>query len=121
MLDATLVREGFEALRERLGTRGAGLDPLLDRLAALEADRRRIIPQVETLKRERNEAGEQVARLKREGGDAAPLLEANKARAEQIKRLDADLQQIEDARRDVLLRVPNVPHASVPVGSSAVD
>jgi seryl-tRNA synthetase len=121
MLDPTLVREHFDDLRARLRTRGAALDPLLDRLAALEVDRRRIIPQVESIKRDRNEAGEQIARLKREGGDASALLEANKERAEQVKRLDAELERIEAERRDVLLRVPNVPHESVPVGGSADD
>jgi seryl-tRNA synthetase len=121
MLDPTLVREQFDEVRLRLRTRGGGLDPLLDRLAALEADRRRIIPQVEAIKRDRNVAGEQIARLKREGGDATALLEANKERADQVKRLDAELEQIEGTRRDVLLRVPNVPHDSVPVGGGADD
>ena len=121
MLDPTLVREQFDEVRLRLGTRGGGLDPLLDRLAALEADRRRIIPQVEAIKRDRNTAGEQIARLKREGGDASALLEENRERADRVKRLDAELEQIESTRRDVLLRVPNVPHESVPVGGGADD
>jgi seryl-tRNA synthetase len=121
MLDSTLVRDRFEEVRARLATRGPGLDPLLDELATLDAERRRIIPRVETLKRERNEVGEQIARAKKEGADAALLLEANKRRAEEIKTLDAELQQVEDRRRDLLLRVPNLPHESVPVGRSAED
>jgi seryl-tRNA synthetase len=121
MLDSTLVRDRFDEVRARLATRGAGLDPLLDELAGLEAERRRIIPRVETLKRERNEVGEQIARAKKEGTDAAPLLEANKRRAEEIRGLDAELQHVEDRRRDLLLRVPNLPHESVPVGRSADD
>jgi seryl-tRNA synthetase len=121
MLDPTLVRDRFDEVRARLATRGAGLDPLLNDLAALDAERRRIIPRVETLKRERNEVGEQIARAKKEGADAALLLEANKRRADEIKGLDAGLQQIEERRRDLLLRVPNLPLESVPVGRSAED
>ena len=119
MLDPTLVRDRFDEVRARLATRGAGLDSVLDTLAALDRERRRIIPQVEALKRDRNQAGEQIAKLKREGGDAGALLEANRARADQIKALDAGLERIEQERAEILLRVPNLPHESVPVGGHA--
>ncbi len=119
MLDPTHVRDRFDEVKARLLTRGPGLEPLLEQLAALDRERRARIPVVEALKRDRNQAGEEIARLKRQGGDASALLEANKGRAEQIKRLDAELEEIEGRRRDVLLRVPNLPHESVPVGSSA--
>ncbi len=121
MLDAALVRDRFDDVKARLLDRGAGLSPLIEALAALDARRRQQLPVVENLKRDRNQAGEEIARLKRQGGDASALLEANKQRAEQIKALDADLEQIEAERRDVLLRVPNLPHASVPRGASAAD
>ena len=121
MLDAALVRDRFDDVKARLLDRGAALSPLLEALAALDARRRQQLPVVENLKRDRNQAGEEIARLKRQGGDATALLEANKQRAEQIKALDAELEQIEAERRDVLLRVPNLPHASVPRGASATD
>jgi seryl-tRNA synthetase len=121
MLDSALVRDRFDEVKTRLLTRGPGLTPLLEQLADLERERRERIPVVETLKQERNKAGEEIARLKRQGGDASALLEANKQRAEQIKRLDAELDDIETRRRDVLLRVPNLPHESVPIGASAAD
>jgi seryl-tRNA synthetase len=121
MLDPTLVRDRFDEVRARLASRGAGLDAVLDTLAGLDRERRRIIPQVETLKRDRNQAGEQIGKIKREGGDAAALLEANRARADEIKALDAQLERIDGERVEILLRVPNLPHASVPVGAHAGD
>ena len=121
MLDPALLRDQFDHVRDRLLTRGPGLEPLLERLATLDAERRRILPEAETLKRDRNQAGEEIARRKRAGEDAGDLLEANKARAETIKRMDGELASIEDERRDLLLRVPNLPHESVPVGSGAAD
>jgi seryl-tRNA synthetase len=121
MLDPALVRDRFDEVKRRALTRGAAIEPLLEQLAALERERRERIPIVETLKKDRNQAGEEIARLKRHGGDASSLLEANKQRAERIKRLDAELEEIESRRRDVLLRVPNLPHESVPVGASAAD
>jgi seryl-tRNA synthetase len=121
MLDATLVREDFEALRTRLASRGDGLDEPLARLAELDQARRRILPRLETLKHERNQAGEAIARARREGGEATALLDDNKRRADEIKRLDAELAAIEHERDEVLLRIPNVPHESVPVGRTPDD
>ena len=121
MLDTALLRDRFDLVSERLRTRGPGLEPLLERLAAFDRERRTLIPRVETLKRERNEAGEEIAKLKRQGGDASALLEANKKRAEEIKGLDADLAMLDAKREDALLRVPNIPHESVPVGAGPAD
>jgi len=121
MLDPALIRDRFDVVLTRLRARGAGLDPLLEQLVALDQARRRILPEVEGLKRDRNQAGEQIARAKRSGEDATPLLEANKARADRIKALDAELQDVERERDDLLLRVPNIPHESVPDGRTAAD
>jgi seryl-tRNA synthetase len=119
MLDAALVRDRFDTVRARLRTRGAATDALLDELATFDAERRRQIPVVETLKRERNTLGEEIAKLKRAGGDASALLEANKGRAEEIKRIDTDPERIERARSALLDQLPNLPHESVPVGDGA--
>jgi len=121
MLDPALIRDHFEDVRARLETRGAGTREAVERLAALDKERRAALPTLENLKRDRNQAGEQIAKAKRAGEDASALLEANKARAEEIKRLDAALETIESERQALLMRLPNVPHASVPAGKSAED
>jgi seryl-tRNA synthetase len=121
MLDPALIRDHFDDIRARLETRGGGTRDAVERLAALDKERRAVLPTVENLKRDRNQAGEQIAKAKRAGEDASALLEANKARAEEIKGLDASLEAIEAERQQLLLRLPNVPHASVPVGKSAED
>jgi seryl-tRNA synthetase len=121
MLDPALFRDDFDATRQRLLSRGPGLEAPLKALAELDESRRRMLPRVETLRFERNQAGEAIARAKRAGEDVAALLEANKARAEEIKTLDAELAAIEAQRTDLLLRIPNLPHESVPVGASAED
>src|SRR4051794_29708536 len=111
MLDPALFRDDFEATRQRLLTRGPGLEASLTSLAELDQARRRILPRLEALKFERNQAGEAIAKAKRAGEDAAPLLEANRAKADEIKTLDAELEGIEAQRKDILLRIPNLPHA----------
>jgi seryl-tRNA synthetase len=96
-------------------------DAELEQLATLEARRRRLIPEVEGLKREQNAAADQVARAKRQGQDATPIFAANKARAQQIKQLEIQLDQTEQQRTMILMTLPNLPHASVPRGRSAED
>jgi seryl-tRNA synthetase len=121
MLDPTLVREHLEAVRAGLRNRGLDPDRALEELTALESSRRRLIGEFEALKREQNASGEEIARAKREGRDTSEIQERNKARAQQIKQLGAEVDAIETQRLDALLVLPNLPHASVPVGASAAD
>src|SRR6185436_421195 len=121
MLDPALVRDHMDDVRRGLRNRGLNLDAELEQLATLEARRRRLIPEIEGLKREQNAAGDEVARAKRQGKDASGTFAANKARAQQIRQLEIQLDQVEQQRSALLMTIPNLPHASVPVGASAED
>jgi seryl-tRNA synthetase len=121
MLDPTFVRDNIEAVQAGLGHRGLDAAAELQQLATLEAHRRRLIPQVEGLKREQNTSGDEVARAKRQGKDVSHIYEANKARGQKIKQMEIELDAIERQRTMLLETLPNVPHASVPVGKSAAD
>jgi seryl-tRNA synthetase len=121
MLDPVLVRARPEIIRQGLQDRGLDPDQVLAELAPLEDERRARIVEVESLRREQNAAGEEVARVKRQGIDASSVFEANRQRGQRIKQLDADLETLETERQAILLTVPNLPHASVPVGRSADD
>ncbi len=107
----------------RTGLRNRGLEPdaELEQLATLESRRRRLIPEMEGLKREQNAAGDEVARAKRQGKDASDIFAANKARAQQIRQLEVQLDQVEQQRSALLMTIPNLPHTSVPIGASAAD
>ena len=121
MLDPAYVRDHLSDVETRLKTRG--LDPSADlqTLAELEAERRRLIPAVERLKQEQNTASEAVARAKKEGRDPSDIFAANKARAGQIRALETELAEVERQRDARLLTIPNLPHASVPVGRTSED
>jgi seryl-tRNA synthetase len=121
MLDAGFVREHLEDVRRGLESRGLQPDAELEQLAGLETRRRRLIPEIEGLKREQNSAADEVARAKRQGLDATPIFAANKARAQQIKQLEIQLDGVEHQRTAILMTMPNLPHASVPQGKSADD
>jgi seryl-tRNA synthetase len=121
MIDPALVRDHLDDVRKAYRNRGLEVDSDLEHLATLETRRRRLIPETEGLKREQNAAGDEVARAKRQGHDATPLFAANKARAQQIRQLEIQLEQTEHQRNALLLTLPNLPHATVPVGRSAED
>jgi seryl-tRNA synthetase len=121
MLDPAYVRDHLDAVRAGLRSRGIDPDADLEQIATLETQRRRLIPELESLKREQNTAGDEVARAKRQGHDATPIFAANKARAAQIRQLEVQLDGVEQRRSALLMTVPNLPDASVPVGKSAAD
>ena len=121
MIDPAFVREHAEAVRA--GLRGRGLDPdrALEEIVTLESVRRRLILEVEGLKRQQNTAGDEVARARRQGHDTTSMQDANRVRAQEIKQLSTQLDAIEHRRTQALLVLPNLPHASVPVGGGPSD
>ncbi len=121
MLDPAYVRDHVDAVREGLRHRGLDPDAILGPFADLDARRKALIVEVEGLKREQNTASEEVARAKKQGEDPSAIFAANKARGQKIKELESQLDAVEAQRTDLLMTVPNLPHASVPVGTSSDD
>src|SRR5882672_2501323 len=121
MLDPVFVRDHQDEVRRGLQKRGMNVDGDLEAFATLENRRRRLIPELEGLKREQNAAGDEIARAKRQGKDATAIFEANRQRAQQIRQLGIELDQVEHQRTTLLMSLPNLPHDSVPVGKSDAD
>ena len=57
------------------------------------------------------------AGLRNRGLDPSEIFAANKARAQQIRQLEIELEQVEQQRTALLMTLPNLPHGSVPVGN----
>jgi seryl-tRNA synthetase len=121
MLDPTFIRDHVDEVRTGLKNRGLDTDKALEDIATLESLRRRLIGEFEGLKRQQNTSGDEIAKLKRRGLDTTQVQEAGRARAQQIKQLGIQLDSIEHQRDTALMTLPNLPHASVPVGKSAAD
>jgi len=121
MLDPAFIREHIEEVRTRLRTRGLDVDKFLEDIATLETARRRIIPEMEGLKRLQNTSGDEVARAKRMGKDTSDIQEASRFRNQQIKQFKVQLDSVEHQLEQALLMLPNLPHATVPIGKSAAD
>ncbi len=119
MLDPAYIRDHIEEVRAGLRNRGLDPDKALEEIAMLETARRRLIPEVEGLKRQQNTSGDEIARAKRHGQDTAPIQEASRLRAQQIKQLGFQLDSVDHQRSVAVLNLPNLPHSTVPVGKSA--
>jgi seryl-tRNA synthetase len=121
MLDPAYIRDHVEEVRAGLRNRGLDPDKALEEIAMLETARRRIIPELEGLKRQQNAAGDEFAKQKRMLKDTTALQEASKQRNAHIKQLEQQKDSIEYRRTAAAMVLPNLPHASVPVGKSAED
>jgi seryl-tRNA synthetase len=121
MLDPAYIRDHVEEVRTGLRNRGLDPDKALEEIATLETARRRLIPELEGLKRQQNAAGDEIARARRMAKDTTALQEENKQRNTQIRQLTLQLDSVEYRRSSAAMVLPNLPHASVPVGKSADD
>jgi seryl-tRNA synthetase len=121
MLDPVFIRDHVDDVRTGLRNRGLDADKALTDIATFESLRRRLIGEYEGLKRQQNTSGDEIAKAKRQGKDAGPVLDASKMRAQQIKTLGVQLDSIEHQRDVALEQLPNLPHASVPIGKTSAD
>ena len=121
MLDPNLLRERPDDVRARLETRGDGFGGDLDLLVRIDAERRAILPVLETARHARKDVGERIARAKRAGEPVDDLIAAGQEHHAVIKAQEAKLESVEEQRGVQALKIPNVPHESVPVGSSEAD
>ena len=117
MYDLRTLRDNLDAILDQLGSRGA--DVPWDRIRTLIEQRRALTGQVEQLRHELRKGSDEVAKLKREKQPADTSMAAMKAVGEQIKKIEDELRGIEETLTDLNLRIPNLPHPSVPVGKDA--
>ena len=114
MLDLRSIRDDPGPAREALARRGAAED--LDRLLELDARRRELLPAVESRRALKNQASDEVAARKRAGDDASDVIERMRAVSAEVKRLDAELDQVESDRDELAATLPNLPSADAPEG-----
>lgn len=120
VLDLRLIRERPDEVRKRLEGRGEVID--LEGLLAVDGQRRKLLQQVEGLRHAQRQASEAVSQAGRAGGEQmAGERQRLRSLALQVKALEGELQHNEARLREALLRLPNLPHPSVPIGSGAQE
>ena len=121
MLDIQLLRNDIQTTAQRLAQRGFVLDT--ERFGELEGRRKQLQIRSEELQAQRNSLSKQIGALMGQGKkDEA---EAAKAQVAQLKtdleNIESELPQVQAALDDLLLRIPNLPHESVPVGKDETE
>lgn len=119
MHDLGYFRENLDVFAEMARRRGITLD--LDGFRALDKERREFITANEQRKAQRNKASDEIARLKKDKQNADALIGEMKQLSELIKQTDEKVTELDARQREMLLTIPNVPHSSVPTGTSAAD
>ncbi len=119
MLDIQLVRNQPDVLEKGLRKRGQTV--ALESLRALDAKRRALLTEVEGLKRHRNESSKTIGDIIKKGGDAAALRGEIKSLGEKVAALETEVGAVEAELDELLKRLPNLPHESVPEGTTAED
>ena len=117
MLEAKYIREHLDEVRERLALRGQAVN--LDQFVLIDGERRKTIQEWERLRALQKKVSDEVSKKKRQGQDASDLIEEMKKVSQDLKGLDGVIEEKEKALQDFLLTIPNLPHASVPVGKDS--
>ncbi len=119
MLDPKLLRTSLQDVAAALGRRGVELDTA--GIESLEARRKALQMRTQELQNERNTRSRSIGKAKAAGEDIQPLLEEVASLGDALKEAENELKQLQEELRDILLRLPNLPNASVPDGKDEED
>lgn len=115
MLDIKVIRENLDWSKKKLATRGIKPEEL-DKLVAIDKERREALTKSEQLKQKRNEVSDQIAQAKRNKEDASDTIKAMREVGKEIKDLDKEVEDLTQKQNYILLRLPNFPADSDPIG-----
>src|SRR5437899_7556441 len=123
MLDVKLIREQPDLVRERLASRRAGDESKIAEVLAVDESRRNVLIEVEQLKAERNRVSKEISALmaQKKAAEADAKKAETREMGERVAKLDQQLESFESMRHELLLRLPNLPHSSVPIGKTSAD
>ena len=119
MLDIKLIRENPEKINELLKRRNPELS--IDKIIEIDAERRKIQAQADELRAKRKSESQKIGMMKKNGENTDAIQEEVRALGDEVKALEEKQVELDNAQRDMLLRTPNTPDESTPVGASEDD
>ncbi len=115
MLDVKFIRGNPQIVRESLRLRGYS-DDILDEFLRVDKERLNLLKEYEDLKHSLNLLSKKVAELRKKGEDIGDILLESKELSDKIENIKQKLKIVEDSLNEIVLRIPNIPHESVPKG-----
>lgn len=119
MLDIKLIRENPEKINELLKRRNPELS--IDTIIAIDADRRKVQAQADELRAKRKSESQKIGMMKKNGENTDAIQEEVRKFGDEVKALEEKQVELDNIQRDMLLRTPNVPDESTPIGASEDD
>jgi len=119
MLEIKFVSQNLSSVKNALDARGYQID--LDTLKTCDDERLAILQEIESLRHQRNVVSDRIAEMKKAGENAQTLVIEMRTVSSKIKELDKQLSENQASLTDILLGIPNIPHASVPLGADETD
>jgi len=120
MLDIKLIRNEPDKVREELLRRGEGVLSI-DKIVEFDGARREILFETEQMKARQNAVSKEIPQLKKEGKDTTAIFAEMKELSDKIKEQDEKLRELDSNIEEIAMQLPNLPHESVPVGTSDED
>ncbi len=121
MLDIRLVREQPDFVKERLATRGGDDASKIDELLRIDRERRKTETALQTLQAERKKLSKEIGALRGKGEASAGLEDRVRAIGDEFNALNEQATAAENQQRELLLQIPNLPHAKAPIGRDASE
>ena len=120
MLDIERIREEPQRIKEAIRAKGTGSPEIVDRLLEVDEERRATITEMQNVQERQNEVSRSIGQLKREGKDdeAQEKIEETSRLKDRVKELEEKVRTVNEQQKRLLYEIPNVPHRSVPVGST---
>jgi len=119
MLDIRLIRENPDRVRERLATRDRELIRQVDALLEIDSERRRLETELQRLSSERNRLSKAIGALRAKRESSADLENKVRVIGDEIITLSGEVSIADEAQKELLYGIPNLPHLSVPIGAGA--
>ncbi len=121
MLDIRLIREQPDMVKERLATRAGDDAAKIDQLLEVDAERRKNETELQQRNADRKRLSKEIGGKRSRGESSEELEQQVREIGEQIAVSNEQTVASEERQRDLLLNIPNLPHAAAPVGTSAAD
>jgi seryl-tRNA synthetase len=114
MFDIKLIRENIDQVKTGLVAKNVNVD--LDEIVQKDKERRDILGELENLRAQQNAANDEISALIKAKQDPKPKIAAMKEISAKAAAMEPSLKAVEDELQSMLIRIPNLPHGSVPVG-----
>ena len=114
MLELDYIRKNAELVKKAIRDKGESAD--VDELLRFDRERRGLLSKVEALKHERNLVNKEIGKLRKEGKQAEDKVGHMRTISQKIKEMDAKVGELDKKIAQILIKIPNIPDSSVPVG-----